>query len=266
LTYVAFVGFEVDRKKLHEKGSVSNAWAKADSVADVASITASRLIGVSLERSPVVKTVLELQKIPVARNPVSYVVGAKLFLLRNANPVLVLWMEFNGSHKPKQGLQRLSVIDIQKIMEAVGLDDCIDISTSVYSIVGSIAADGDPWLPLTKDGWLHIHGTFMDRKVVQQIVTQVAIERSILNFSLLKRRWPGSWFAAPFAGRLIRSWPVEFLADKQSISENYHNLRKSLNIPTVRAELLDKSKQWWTVVSSGAAIVAFFITLLALVI
>ena len=265
MTYVAFVAFEIDRNKLREKGRVSNVWAKADSIPDGPSITASRLIGVSLNRSPMVKTVLELQKVSLARNAVSQVFGAKLFLLRNANSILVLAMEFNGYYLPKQGLQRLSVIDIQKVMDAVGLDGCLDISTSVYSVVGSIAADGDSWLPLTKDGWLHIHGTFMDRKVVQQIVTQVAIERSILNFSLLKRRWPASWFATPLAGRLIRSWPVEFLADKQSIAENYHDLRNSLNIPKVRAELLDKSKQWWTVVSSIAAIVAFFITLLALV-
>lgn len=273
MDYVVFVAVEVNLKpvarSLNASGfftlsharSLFSLAAKSLPTKEKASLTASRLIGFSLDESQVVKRIweakkfLDLQAIGVN--------GARLFRLKKANSVLVVSLGYPQGSLPSGGIQRLSAMKIERILGILGLNGCLDISTSVYSIVGSLAPEGDPWLPLTTDGWLHIHGSYMDVRVLEQVVAQVAIERSILNFSLLKRKWPASWFATPMSSRLIRSWPVEFLSDKQSITDSYHKLRASLNIPRVRAELLERSKHWWTVVSAGVAVAGFLVAVFA---
>lgn len=273
MDYVVFVAVEVNLKpiarsanpsrhfKLSHARSPFSLAARSLPPKEEASLTASRLIGFSLDESQVVKRIWEAKRFPELQ--ALGVNGVRLFRLKKANSVVVFSLGYPEGSLPSGGIQRLSAIKIQKILGIVGLNGCMDMSTSVYSIVGSLAPEGDAWLPLTSDGWLHIHGSYMDVRVLQQVVAQVAIERSILNFALLKRKWPASWFATPMSTRLIRSWAVEFLSDKQSITDNYHKLRASLNIPRVRAELLERSKHWWTVVSAGVAVAGFLVAVFA---
>jgi hypothetical protein len=186
-----------------------------------------------------------------------------LQMLRGINPVMTLVLRYPDEKLPPEGIHRLSSRKIFKVLETLGLESCLDKSTSVYSVVGSLAPIGDDWLPLTKDGWLHIQGTYVHEQILRHVVTQVAIERSILNSAVAPRRGLGRVFAPAIAARKVRQWPVEFLTDWESISASYRELRLSLNLPAVRAEVLEQGKHWWTVASVMLGFVAVVVALLA---
>ena len=182
--------------------------------------------------------------------------------LRGINSVMTLMLRYPEEKLPPEGIHRLSASKILKVLETVGLGECLDKSTSVYSVVGSLAPVGDVWLPLTKDGWLHLQGGYMHEQIIRHVVMQVAIERSILNFALAARPGLGRLLAPAVAARKVRQWPVEFLADWESIPASYRALRESLNLPAVRAEVLEQGKHWWTVVSVILGLAAVVIALI----
>lgn len=264
--YFVNVAIELERAKLRKLKGIAQLWISARDFDEVSRKTASRLIGASLDVSPLVRQTLVTVGGPDFDQTLKgfRFEHARLYRLKSANPVVVLSLHYEKSEFPAATVRRLSSVRIQKILNSLGLGESIELSSSVYSIVGSIAPVGDEWLPLTKDGWLHIQGGFMDGIILEQVIAQVAIERSIMNFALRKRRWPETLFATPFAAGLIRTWPVQFLSDWQLINDNYATLRDSLNIPNVRTELLERSKHWWIVFSASLAFLALAVAMLAL--
>lgn len=267
MVYLVNVAFELDQKQIRRLRKLGKTWVRTEAV-DMSHKTASRLIGVSVEKNRVVRSILEPTWTDDIRSALRLyrVSRVHVYKLERANPVATLSLEFFDSRLPAGSTHRLSSTQILNILKALDLADCIDISTSVYSIVGSLAPVDDAWTPHTLDGWMHIEGGYMDAKVLEQLVAQVAIERSILNYSLRDRKGLSRLFASPFSSNLIRRWPVEFLADRESITAGYHQLRKSLNIPNVRAELLERSRHWWTVFSVGVGLLATVIAAVAQVI
>lgn len=265
MVYVVYVAVELERKQLKRAKDLAEWWRDPEDFANLGQKTASRLIGASIENSSVLKKTIQSSKVSTIRKPLSELgaTGVKLHLLRSVNSVLIISMKFEDYQIPSGGLQRLSSIKIQRILSELGLENCLHTLTSTHAIMGSIAPDGDAWAPLTKDGWLHTHGSYIDSKVLEQTVTQVAVERSILNFGLEPRGWACKWLISPWVGRLLRKWPVEFLTDSESITINYHALRESLNLPKVRIEMLERSKHWWTVVSAMVALLGLIGALLS---
>lgn len=266
MAYVIFLAFELDAKKLKKVRNPKRYWVLQKVSDKESEITVSKLVGASLTKSRLVKRVWlgnhRAQGNGQSEQSSWLELGVEamwLHRLRGVNSVVTLILRYPEGTLPPSGLQRLSTIKIRKILETVGLGSCLDTRTSVYSVVGSLAPIGDEWQPLTQDGWLHIQGSYMHEQILRHAVTQVAVERSILNSSLTHRRGFSRLFAPAVAARKVRQWPVEFLSDWESISTNYRALRTSLNLPAVRAEVLEQGKHWWTVSSVILAVIAVII-------
>lgn len=270
MAYVVCVSFELNRKQLSKVRNPQEHWIRVDHTGLDSDGPVSKLVGASLTKSKLIKRVWGASDYVVRNGQREKAAWIELGVesmwiqrLRGINSIMTLMLRYPDEKLPPGGLQRLSSSKILKVLEAVGLAACLDKTTSVYSVVGSLAPVGDDWLPLTKDGWLHIQGTYIHEQILRHVVMQVAIERSILNSAVAPRRGLGRLFAPAIAASRVRQWPIEFLTDWESISDSYRQLRSSLNLPAVRAEVLEQGKHWWTVASVVLGLAAVVIALVA---
>ena len=271
MAYVVCVSFELNAKKLSKVRNPQDNWIKVDHSGFASDGPVSKLVGASLTKSKLIKRVWTASDYVIKdglRVKAEWLdLGIEAIWvqrLRGINSVMTLMLRYPDEKLPPGGIHRLGSRKILEVLEKVGLGDCLDKSTSVYSVVGSLAPVGDNWLPLTKDGWLHLQGSYMHEQILRHLVMQVAIERSILNFALASRRGLARLLAPALAAHKVRQWPIEFLADWESITASYRELRASLNLPAVRAEVLEQGKHWWTVVSAALAFAAVVIALVAI--
>lgn len=194
--------------------------------------------------------------------------GVTEFLIhfsKRHNPVVCLRLRLDGNHYAKaSSYRRLSSKKLNEILGVVGLAEALDASQALYPVVGTLTDFGDEWTPMTKDGWIHTQGDYLDEQILQQLVTQVAIERSICNWALSPRSRLTRVFAPAVISFFIRKWPVEFVAHKEEVLRDYQSLRESLNLPGIRGELIEAGRHWWSVVGIWAAFVTVVIAIIGI--
>ena len=110
-----------------------------------------------------------------------------------------------------------------------------------------------------EDGTLHISAPedpdLFQMTLASEISSRVAIEKSLITYSMNSRHGLLTKIVhSPYTGFLVRRWPTELLSGREFIADRYSAFRNSLNLPNVRAEILDRAKSWWTVVSVALGI------------
>jgi hypothetical protein len=186
--------------------------------------------------------------------------------LSSANSVLVLGLNFDSQQYGEVAKHRkLSSQTLLSYLRTFELESAIDTDRAIYPVIGTITEVGDEWSPPTQDGWAHLQGDFVDAKLLEQIVTRVAIERALAGWSL----WPTEnrftqLLKAPRALWLMRHWPVQLLTDWKQVSDQYLALRLSLNLPAVRDEVIERGKHWWTVAGAVTGLLALVLALASL--
>ena len=87
--------------------------------------------------------------------------------------------------------------------------------------------------------------------IMKHIAVRVGIERALLSWATRNSNAIGRLFLAPIAGYRVRRWPVELLVDKKHHKDVLLDFREQFNLPSVRIEVLERAKNWWTVVVAG---------------
>lgn len=260
-----FIGLELrarEIKQYRSKRAVENFSLVENEIRQWNTDLASRFLGQSLLHSRVIRRVWN------ARQDKFFgaLRSAKVYRLSSANSVLVLGLLFENEQYGEVAKHRkLSSQTLLSYLRNFELESVIDTDRAIYPVIGTIAEVGDEWSPMTRDGWAHIQGDFVDAKLLEQIVTRVAIERALAGWSI----WPTGkvftqLFQAPRALWLMRNWPVELLTDWRKISDQYLALRHSLNLPAVREEVLERGKHWWTVAGAATGFVALTLAMIQL--
>lgn len=238
--------------------------------------TVRRLMGSSAEDSVLIREMLEANydpKTSQAQWRTEQVRNLTLFRLSHysnfglspLNSVLVVKLVFSEDQLSEiSKFKRLKSKTYSEILKPLNLSDSIDKSSAVHPVIGTLAPVGHLWQENVIDGWMHIHGSYIEEKVLEATVSRVAIERSLLNWAVLPRQGLMKIFRPALVGYRLRLWRVEFLSDWETITRGYHSLRESLNLPRVREEQLSISKSWWATVVSISTVAAFIAALLAL--
>ena len=165
MAYVVFLSFELNAEQLRKVRNPQEHWSRVKDKGLDATGSVAKLVGTSLTKSNLIKRVWAANEF-VFRNGqrekaewmAMGVEAIWVHRLRGINSIMTLLLRYPDEKLPPGGIHRLSYSKILKVMETVGLGACLDKSTSVHSVVGSLAPIGDDWLPLTKDGWLHLQG------------------------------------------------------------------------------------------------------------
>jgi len=96
--------------------------------------------------------------------------------------------------------------------------------------------------------------------IMLQIVMRVSIERSLLTWAtstppIIKRLFWGA-----ITGYRVRRWPAEILSDRRHHNDLLTNLRQEFNLPSVRAEILERSRSWWALATVLLAILGLLLS------
>jgi hypothetical protein len=260
-----FIGLELKKEEIKlykSKRAVEHFSAVDNKIRQWNADLASRLLGQSLLQSKVIRRAWN------ARQDKFFgaLKSVKVYRLSSANSVLVLGLNFESQEYGEVAKHRkLSSQTLLSYLRTFELESAIDTDRAIYPVVGTITEVGDEWSPLTQDGWAHLQGDFVDAKLLEQIVTRVAIERALAGWSI----WPtGNRFTqllqAPRALWLMRHWPVQLLTDWKQVSDQYLTLRLSLNLPAVREEVIERGKHWWTVAGAVTGLLALVLALASL--
>lgn len=225
----------------------------------------SRFLGQSILRNRLVSGAWRAFEEPTVGWPPE-LKSASLVMLKGLNSVLTLSLEFDeAEYAQVASYRKLSSVRLRKLLELFQVESFLQTDRSVYATVGTIAPIGNPWEPLTSDGWVHIQGDYIQGRLLEQLVTRVGIERALLGWAA----WKGEGsrlplLMPPISLAKIRKWPVELLTDRTEISQRYLALRESLNLPRSRAELMEAGKSWWSSASTVGASVAALAAVLGL--
>lgn len=217
----------------------------------------SRFLGQSILKNRLVSSTWTAFEYPTKGWPTE-LKAASLIRLKGLNSILTLSLEFeDAEYAQVASYRKLSSVRLRKLLELLQVESFLQTDRSVYATVGTIAPIGNPWEPLTSDGWVHIQGDYIQGRLLEQLVTRVGIERALLGWAAWKGE--GSRFPLlipPISLGRIRKWPVELLTDRTEISQRYLALRETLNLPKARAELVEAGRSWWATASVAAASVA----------
>lgn len=260
-----YVGVEIDTKGLmaYKKGKAFEHFeVYTKEIQQWGVDLSSRFLGHSLSESRLIRRIWDVK----AGSLSGTLEGLRVFRLPTANSVLVVKLRFDSQNYDEVSKYRkLSSQHLKGILRAYELEDLLVSERSIYPVIGTITDVGDPWEPGINNGWVHLQGDFVESKLLEQIVSRVTIERSILGWSIGSSRNAVTRLIRPaLALGLIRRWPVELLTDWVQISDNYRLLRKSLNLPAVRAEVIERAKDWWKVVGVSAGAVGLIVAILGL--
>jgi hypothetical protein len=217
----------------------------------------SRFLGTKLDKSKVIKKIW-LAKPDALPSPVK---SAKVFRLARGNGVMLLELEFEA-HQVDDVVRfrKLSSPQLRKILRGFDLESALDVRNAIYPVIGSIVPESDEWTPAIKDGWAHVQGGHVEKVLLEQIIARVAIEKSFLSWLIRSDKR----FRSPVGLWLIRHWPVQLLTDWRDVSDQYSLLRESLNLPAVRAELIDNGKSWWNSVTATLGVLALIAALVGI--
>lgn len=264
MTYTLFVAVELSSGYKKSKLPQKYFTVRNDGQAPI--VVSKKLFGASVNQSALVKRVwyspefLPDGSIPGWKNELVEKIFA--YRVRGGAVILLLQFKFETDNPGKLAqYKRLSSVQLRNVLDTIEANNFLIGNTTVYPVIGSIAPEGDDWKPLTKDGWLHIQGSYQHEKVLGEIVAQVAIERYFLTWATSPIRGIKGLFHTPIASAVIRKWPVQFLSDWEEITRNYLRLRESLNLPNVRTEVLERGKSWWNLFTAGLGGFAFVATI-----
>lgn len=255
-----FIGVELDHKSLraYKKKKAKDYFAvSVDEIEPWNTNVPARFLGIRLSKSKVVRRVWNAERSKLPKQ----VVSAKVIRLAQANAVLLLHIEIpDYQYAEVSRYRKLSSPQLRNILRGFELESLLVTAQAIYPVVGTAVSEDLDWLPEIKDGWAHTKGDFIEAQLLQEIVARVAIERSLLGWAIRST----DKLRAPMGLWLIRNWPVQLLTDRWSISKQYAQLRESLNFPSVRAEVIENGKYWWTTVASVTGVLALVLTLLGL--
>lgn len=217
----------------------------------------ARFLGIRLSKSKVVQKVWNARRSKLT----DHVKSAKVIRLAQANAILLVHLEIlDYQYEEVAKYRKLSSPHLREILRGFELESLLVTSQAIYPVIGTSVSEDEDWLPEIKDGWAHIKGDFVETKLLEEIVARVAIERSLLGWAMRST----DRLRAPIGLWLVRNWPVQLLTDWWSISKQYALLRESLNFPSVRAEVIENGKYWWTTVASITGLIALVVALLGL--
>jgi hypothetical protein len=217
----------------------------------------SRFLGTKLDKSKVIRKIW-LAKPDALPSPVK---SAKVFRLAKGNGVMLLELEFEAHQvEAVARYRKLSSPQLRNILRAFDLESSLDVRNAIYPVIGSIVPEYDEWTPAIKDGWAHVQGGYVEKVLLEQMIARVAIEKSFLSWIIRSDKR----FRSPVGLWLIRHWPVQLLTDWRGISDQYCMLRESLNLPAVRAELIENGKSWWNSVTATVGVLALIAALVGI--
>lgn len=228
----------------------------------------SKLFGASVNQSSLVKKVWEKSEwTPDLTFPkwdsehVEKITGFEVI-----GGVVILLLQFRLDQPGKAAnYKRLSSTHLRRVLAKINAVDYLSTASTVYPVMGSLAPVDDSWLLLTKDGWLHIQGGYQHEKVLSELVAQVAIEKYLLTWATSPVKGLRNLFHAPYAAAVVRRWRVQLLSDWEEITVSYGRLRESLNLPGVRAEVLERGKNWWTLMTAWSSAISILGALAAVI-
>lgn len=260
-----YLGLELDTKGLtaYRKTKAKEYFTMYDNdIKQWGADLASRFLGHRVADSKIVRRIWDANPGALSGS----IEGLRVFRLSTVNSVLVIKLRFESQQYDEvTRYRKLSSQQLKGILRGYELDHLLVTDRSIYPVIGTITDIGDQWEPKLTNGWAHLEGDYVESKLLEQIVTRVAIERSILGWAVSFSGNPiAKLFHPAQALNLIRRWPVELLTDWKQISDNYRQLRDSLNLVAVRAEVVERAKDWWGVVGVSAALIGLVAALVGL--
>lgn len=218
---------------------------------------ASRLLGQPLTVGAVVRQRKTFQLADSALH------SAELWNLRFSGTILVLNWKINSTVGGEiRTLGKIRDSKNASVLEALRLK--AESQQSVDPVVGLTFLRGQKpeelnssWMILESPDARNLVFTSV---LTEQLVTRVAIERSLLQWST--RAWK-VWLVvpvkAPITAFMVRRWNSSLLTSRPELQAQYLRLREAFNFPNVRAEVLDRARSWW-------ASAAFLVGLAALLV
>jgi hypothetical protein len=134
------------------------------------------------------------------------------------------------------------------------------LEEQVFGVVGVTSQSGD-LLMQTPANWVKLESPprniVFKSRISRQIITRVGIERALLTWAVSPVRQPKKLIWAALSGFRVRRWPVALLSDLKKDAELLQTAREQFNLQSVRIEVLERARSWWTVTAVILALLSF---------
>jgi hypothetical protein len=227
--------------------------------------TVSRLLGRRLESSSAFKSSHTLDAPSTIHDRL---VAAKVIYIRNANSILSLTFELTAETLEKaDGYRRVKSSAINSICNTLGLQ--LESGHYVYGVAASSSNLELDFESQVRDCWMHCQAStqkmFITHQVHAELALRIAIERAVIAKALDDpANSMARWIRAPFAGRLVRTLPVELLIDSQETMAAYKEMRNRMNLQNLRDEVLDRARLWYLSVGTAITFTALLVGIIGL--
>jgi hypothetical protein len=189
----------------------------------------------------------------------------KLIRLVRGNSCLV--MEIDVSQLARSEVLALARSQARLVQEYLrGLNLTVAKEFLIHPVVGIVQNSVDKGDTYPSE-WLVLNGNTdrLDFKIelASQLVMRTTIERALINWALRpSKRFNRivDFFKLPYSASKIRRWDVEPMADQLDLVEKYANLRTNFNLNSVRKEILENARSWWTTATLIAALIGLLCT------
>ena len=185
-----------------------------------------------------------------------------LCLLKSADDVLTLEIDVSEDKFDQvRKLASLNSPNLKNLLKSCGLEP---VHRNQVFAVAALVSTAESKIPKIPGDWLNLpcdESNFEFRsELAFQVVQRVAIERSLLHWATWKSQ--GTFgilrlLSVPLAAYRVRRFSVHLLTDQFDIAEKYESLRKSLNLSSVRVELMDRARSWWAAAGFTVALLGF---------
>jgi hypothetical protein len=178
--------------------------------------------------------------------------------LSNGSSVLVTSFFFENEISVDELLAVSHHPNIENNILELGLS--LLLEEQVFGVVG-VTSQNEDLLMRVPANWVKLESLprnfVLKSRISRQIITRVGIERALLTWAVSPVRQPKKLIWAALTGFRVRRWPVALLSDLKKDSELLQTAREQFNLQSVRIEVLERARSWWTVSAVILALLSF---------
>ena len=183
--------------------------------------------------------------------------------LSNGSSVLVASFFFENDISVDELLAASNHRNIENHILELGLS--VVLEGQVFGVVGVTSQSEDLLLQLP-DNWVKLESLprnfGLKSRITRQIIARVGIERALLTWAINPVRQPKKLIWGALSGFRVRRWPVALLSDLKKDAELLQAARDQFNLQSVRIEVLERARSWWTITAVVLALLSFTFTVI----
>lgn len=219
--------------------------------------TVGRMLGRDLESGPTFKDSFEINDPESIDNLLTTL---RVIRLNGANSLLALSFDLpDDKLNLADDLRRAKSRRVQSIAARCLLE--LDADHYLYAVTASSSSAELGLANNVQDTWMHFglsrSNIYLSKQIQEELAIRVAVERALISIALDDPTNPIlRWARAPWVAYRVRNWSVELLIDKESVQLAFRTLRKSMNLPELREEILERARSWYAAVGTVLAVAA----------